>query len=136
MNHIGYDAVTMGNHDIETGHTVYDKWINELKCPVLGANIIESATGKPYLKPYTVISRNGIRTAVIGLVTPAIPYWLNESLWSGMRFESIYESAAYWLNHVMETEKPDIVIGLLHSGWNGGIRTPEYTEDEIGRAHV
>lgn len=133
MNHIGYDAVTMGNHDIETGHTVYDKWINELKCPVLGANIIESATGKPYLKPYTVISRNGIRTAVIGLVTPAIPYWLNESLWSGMRFESIYESAAYWLNHVMETEKPDIVIGLLHSGWNGGIRTPEYTEDEAER---
>ncbi|WP_253952373.1 bifunctional metallophosphatase/5'-nucleotidase [Xylanibacter muris] len=130
INYIGYDAVAMGNHDIETGHAVYDKWINELGCPVLGANIIETATGKPYLKPYTIIDRNGIRTAVIGLITPAIPHWLNESLWSGLRFEKLYETAEYWLNHVMEKEKPDIVIGLFHSGWDGGIKTRDYTEDE------
>ena len=25
LNYMGYDAATVGNHDIETGHSVYDK---------------------------------------------------------------------------------------------------------------
>ena len=37
INYLGYDAQTFGNHDVETGHAVYDKWIKDLKCPTLGA---------------------------------------------------------------------------------------------------
>ena len=33
INYMKYDAQTIGNHDIETGHAVYDKWIGEVKCP-------------------------------------------------------------------------------------------------------
>ena len=68
-NFMRYDVQTMGNHDVETGHDVYDKWVKELKCPMLGANIVSTATGLPYLKPYTVFKRNGIKIAVIGLIT-------------------------------------------------------------------
>lgn len=64
INYMGYDAETIGNHDIETGHSVYDKWINEVKCPMLGANIINTATGKPYLKPYHIINRDGVKIAI------------------------------------------------------------------------
>ncbi|WP_434223295.1 metallophosphoesterase, partial [Xylanibacter caecicola] len=46
INYLGYDAQTIGNHDVETGHAVYDKWINEVKCPVLGANIVRTDNGK------------------------------------------------------------------------------------------
>ena len=35
LNYMKYDAETFGNHDVETGHAVYDKWVGELKCPVL-----------------------------------------------------------------------------------------------------
>ena len=54
VNYMQYDAQTIGNHDMETGHTVYDKWIKEVKCPVLAANVISDETGKPYFKPYTI----------------------------------------------------------------------------------
>ena len=54
VNWMGYDAQTLGNHDVETGHAVYDKWIGELNCPTLGANVIDTPTGKPYLQPYTI----------------------------------------------------------------------------------
>ena len=47
MNYMHYDAATFGNHDVETGHAVYDKWIGELNCPMLGANIIDNKSGKP-----------------------------------------------------------------------------------------
>jgi len=129
VNYMGYNAQTIGNHDIETGHAVYDKWIRELKCPVLGANIIDTKTGKPYVKPYTIIERQGVKIAVIGMLTPAIPNWLNEDLWSGLRFDEMVATARYWMTYLNEHEHPDVVIGLFHSGQEGGIVTDQYEED-------
>lgn len=129
INYMKYDAQTIGNHDIETGHSVYDKWIKEVNCPMLGANIVDTSTGKPYVNPYTIINREGIKIAVIGMLTPAIPNWLNESLWQGLRFDEMVSTAKYWMNYIQENEKPDIVIGLFHSGREGGIKTDSYTED-------
>ena len=129
VNYMGYNAQTIGNHDIETGHAVYDKWIRELKCPVLGANIIDTKTGKPYVKPYTIIERQRVKIAVIGMLTPAIPNWLNEDLWSGLRFDEMVATARYWMTYLNEHEHPDVVIGLFHSGQEGGIVTDQYEED-------
>ena len=129
VNYMGYDAQTVGNHDIETGHPVYDKWIKEVKCPILGANIIDTRTNKPYVHPYTIIKRDGVKVAVLGLLTPAIPNWLKESLWTGLRFDNMVKSAQYWVKHIQTKEKPDVIIGLFHSGREGGIHTPEYDED-------
>lgn len=129
INYMGYDAETVGNHDIETGHDVYDKWANEVACPMLGANVIDKTTGKPYFKPYQMFVRDGVRIAVLGMLTPAIPNWLNENLWQGMRFDDIATSCKQWIAYLKATEKPDIIIGLFHSGWSGGITTPDYEED-------
>lgn len=130
VNYLKYDAETIGNHDIETGHDVYDKWIREVKCPMLGANIIDTNTNKPYIKPYTIFVRDGLRIAVIGMLTPAILNWLCEELWLGLRFENIVKSASFWVNYVKENEHADLVIGLFHSGREGGIKTDEYEEDQ------
>lgn len=116
MNYMRFDAVAVGNHDIEAGHDVYDRWTRQCNFPVLGANVINTKTGRPYFTPYTIIERQGLKIAVIGVVTPSIPSWVPESLWSGMKFDDIQRSAEYWVNLVRNTEKPDIVIGLFHSG--------------------
>lgn len=129
VNYLRYDAQTIGNHDVETGHRVYDKWVSATHCPILGANVIDTKTNKPYLKPYTILKRGGARIAIIGLLTPAIPNWLGENLWSGLRFEEMVTSARQWMRVVKEQEKADIVIGLFHSGKDGGITTPHYKED-------
>ena len=129
VNYLQYDAETIGNHDVETGHAVYDKWTRELNCPLLGANVIDTKTGEPYFKPYTIIERDGVKIAVMGMLTPAIPNWLNEELWKGMRFEEMVSCARKWMRHLKQTEHPDIVIGLFHSGRDGGIVTDTYAED-------
>ena len=125
VNYLKYDAQTFGNHDVETGHAVYDKWIKELNCPVIGANIIDTKTQAPYVKPYIILNREGVKIAVLGMITPAIPNWLAENLWSGLRFENMVTSAKYWMKQLQEKEDPDVVIGLFHSGWDGGIKTEE-----------
>lgn len=130
INYMGYDAETIGNHDIETGHAVYDKWISETKCEMLGANVVDKATRRPYLHPYKIIERCGVRIAVLGMLTPAIPHWLNEQLWQGMHFGDMVESSAYWIKEIKEKEHPDFIIGLFHTGWQGGITTEQYTENQ------
>ena len=129
INYLQYDAQTFGNHDVETGHAVYDKWIKDLNCPTLGANIIDVNTDKPYVAPYTILQRDGVKIAILGMLTPAIPNWLHENLWKGLRFEEMIASTRKWVKVLKEEEKADLIIGLFHSGWEGGITTEQYDED-------
>ena len=138
INYMKYDAETVGNHDIEPGHKVYDKWIREVRCPLLGANIVKETdkngpanpksiyTG---LKPYSVHYKDGVKICIIGLLTPAIPNWLNKSIWKGIEFEEMVSCAKKWMKYIQETEHPDLIFGLFHSGLDGGIDTPEYSEN-------
>ena len=116
MNYLGYDAVAMGNHDIEPGHSVFDKWARECKFPLIAANIISDKTGKPYFKPYHVFHRGGLRVAVLGFTTPAIPQWVPAHLWKGLHFDDILTSAAHWVPLIQQREKPDLLVVLMHSG--------------------
>jgi 2',3'-cyclic-nucleotide 2'-phosphodiesterase/3'-nucleotidase len=116
MNFMGYDAGVVGNHDIEPGHEVYDRLVKEFSFPWMAANAIKNTDGTPYFQPYTIIEKEGVKTAIIGFVTPAIPKWLPEKIWSGMHFEELEASAKKWMAIIKEKEQPDMVIGLLHSG--------------------
>ena len=118
MNYLEYDVAAVGNHDIEAGHKVYDKVKGEFQFPWLAANIIDLRTGQPYFKPYTVIFRQGIKIVVFGMITPGIPKWLPRHLWSGMEFMDMVETAKQWVPKIQEEEKPDLLIGLFHSGFD------------------
>ena len=138
INYMQYDAETVGNHDIEPGHKVYDKWIREVRCPLLGANIVKEEckdgeadpeniyTG---LQPYSVHIKDGVKICVIGMLTPAIPNWLNKSIWKGIEFEEMVGCARKWVKYIQENEQPDLIFGLFHSGKDGGIVTPDYEEN-------
>lgn len=116
MNYMRYDAGTVGNHDIETGHSVYDKFKAEINFPWLAANAINIKSNEPYFKPYTIIERQGIKIAVLGLITPHIPNWLPEKIWEGIAWDDMIETAKKWTKIIDEKEKPDLMVGLFHSG--------------------
>ena len=138
INYMKYDAETVGNHDIEPGHKVYDKWIREVRCPLLGANIVkeEDKNGKANpqsiytgLQPYSTHYIDGVKICIIGMLTPAIPNWLNKSIWKGMEFEEMTSCAKKWIKYLKEVERPDLILGLFHSGKDGGIVTDTYEEN-------
>lgn len=119
LNYMKYDVGTMGNHDVETGHAVYDRWVRQCNFPALGANIVDNKTGKPYLPPYQVIEKEGVKIAILGMITPAIPSWLPEQLWSGLHFEDMEDCARKWVKIIREKENPDVLVGLFHAGPEG-----------------
>lgn len=124
LNYMKYTAANMGNHDIETGRNVFDRWAGDCRFPVLGANIIDTATGKPHFKPYEIVERDHVRIAILGMITPAVPVWLSENLWRGLRFDDMEQTARKWMQIIRRKEKPDLVIGVFHAGqdaqWMGG----------------
>ena len=138
INYMRYDAETVGNHDIEPGHKVYDKWIREVRCPLLGANIVkeECKNGNASLnniyeglKPYSVHYKDGVKICIIGLLTPTIPSWLNHSIWKGIEFEEMVSCARKWVKYIQDYEKPDLLFGIFHSGLDGGIVTDNCAEN-------
>ena len=118
-----YDAVVAGNHDIETGHAVYDRVTAELNAagiPFLAGNAIRNDNGERYFPEYTIIKRNGLKIAVLGYDNTNISAWLNESLWSGMKFHSLTPLVQEDVDRIIAKEKPHAVIVAVHSGNGNG----------------
>ena len=118
-NDLGYDAIVVGNHDIEAGHGVYDRIRRQHHALLLAANAVHTSglkIGKPYFKPYKVIFRDRLRIAVIGMTNANIKAWLSEEKWAGMDFIPISEIAQKWVDKVRKRVNPDLVILAVHSG--------------------
>lgn len=118
--YIGYDAVVVGNHDIETGHKVYDRMVRTMKVPFLAANAIRTDDGKPYFQEYVTLKRHGLNITVIGFTNPNIKGWLSPGLWEGMTFESLIPMAQETVDRVVAKEKSDVVIVAVHAGTGAG----------------
>ncbi|MBO6012363.1 MAG: bifunctional metallophosphatase/5'-nucleotidase [Bacteroidales bacterium] len=125
-NYLGYDAIGVGNHDIEAGEAVYlNRLPQQFQMPWLCANAIDTRTlgpdgdlksGEPMFQPYAVYERNHLKIAVLGMITPHIAAWLPKSLWPNLEFQDMVECAERWVPYIQENEHPDLLIGLFHAG--------------------
>lgn len=126
--YMGYDAVIVGNHDIETGHGVYDRIRKQMSMPFLAANAIRTDDGRPYFQEYAILRRHGLKIALIGFTNPGIPGWLSPELWEGMEFRELIPYAQEVVDRVRREEKPDVVVVAVHGGAgkleNGNIENP------------
>lgn len=120
VDHIGYDAVVVGNHDIETGHPVYDRVDAQMNTPFLAANAIRTDDGKPYFQEYVTLKRHGLRITILGFTNPNIKNWLSPLLWEGMEFKSLLPFVQETVDRVVAQEKSDVVIVAIHAGTGEG----------------
>ena len=121
--YMGYDAVVLGNHDIEAGHPVYDRLAKEMKAegiPLLAGNAIRDDNGERYFPIYTILKRQGLKIAILGYDNANIAGWLPERLWSGMTFESLIPLVQEDVDKVIAKEKPHLVIVAVHSATGTG----------------
>ncbi len=123
VSYMKYDAVAVGNHDIEAGHPIYDKIKAQLAArgiPFLAANAVRTDNGEPYFPPYKIFRRGGLKVAVIGFTNPNMKAWLDEPVWSGIEFKSLIPCLQEWVDRVRAKEHPDLVVALTHSATGEG----------------
>ena len=131
MSYLAYDAVIVGNHDVETGHDVYDRVRRELTVPYLAANAAndrnedgvadmdEDPKNKlvcdSYFLPYCIIDR-GVKVAVVGMTNANIKSWLSSTYWHGMDFQLIHDIAQPLIDKIVAKERPQLLVLAVHSG--------------------
>ncbi|MGB3439229.1 MAG: 5'-nucleotidase C-terminal domain-containing protein [Actinophytocola sp.] len=123
MNAIGYDAVTLGNHEFNYGLPLLAKWIRQMKAPVLGANAVDERTGIPAYLPFTmktmpVHGKRPVRVGVLGLTNPGIAIWDKANVEGKLRFTDLVESAKFWVP-IIRKLGADVVLVTAHAGDNG-----------------
>lgn len=133
LNYMEYDAVTMGNHDVETGKAVYGRLEKQVNMPLICANLVSEKNGKPYFDPYTIIEKEGVRIAVLGMLEPGIERQLPKVLYEGLKTEDMVECAAKWIPVIQKKEKPDLIIGLFHAGADYTYDPAEYKNENASQ---
>ncbi|MBF4460966.1 MULTISPECIES: bifunctional metallophosphatase/5'-nucleotidase [unclassified Rathayibacter] len=132
FNTIGYDAQVVGNHEYNYGLDMLRSYEGQLNAPLLGANVIDVATGEPYHDPYTLIERKidgrDVTVGVLGLVTPGVRVWDKQYVEGVLRFEDMVATAKKWVPIV--EEKADVVVVLAHTG-QGTVADVDYDPADL-----
>jgi 2',3'-cyclic-nucleotide 2'-phosphodiesterase/3'-nucleotidase len=119
MNLLKYDAAALGNHEFNYGIDTLRKWESQLDHPLIGANVVDPATGLPVFKPYVIkklkVKGRKLKVGILGLVTPGVAIWDKANVSGKMNFVGLVEQAK---KYVPELKKKgcDIVIVSAHSG--------------------
>lgn len=124
MNVLGYDAVTLGNHEFNYGLPLLAKWISQLGFPALAANAVNVATGKPAFLPYVIkkvdvgFAAPPLRVGILGLTNPGSAIWDRANVEGKLRFDDMIATAATYVP-IMRARGADIVLISAHGGDSG-----------------
>jgi 2',3'-cyclic-nucleotide 2'-phosphodiesterase/3'-nucleotidase len=114
MNRMGYDAMVVGNHEFNFGLRNLAAARDAARFPWLSANTRTNGTVSPFA-PYLVKTVGGVKVAVVGVTTSAIPEWEKPEHTRGLEWVLPEEGVERSLEE-LESEKPDVVLAAVHGG--------------------
>ena len=130
VNALGYDVITLGNHEFDDGIEHLGRRLVGLKCPVVCSNydFSQFELGK-YVKPYVVLKRGGMRIGIFGMltdITKVVERTIADRL---PKFDDV-ETADRWASYLKNEKKCDIVIALTHLG----LENEDFMDQDLVRA--
>jgi 2',3'-cyclic-nucleotide 2'-phosphodiesterase/3'-nucleotidase len=123
MNAIGYDAITLGNHEWNYGIPFLAAWVNQLDAPVLAANAVDATTGAQAYTPYViktvpVVGGKPVRIGVLGLTNPGVAIWDKGNVEGKQRYLDLVATAKEWVPRIKDAGA-DVVVVTAHAGDSG-----------------
>ena len=117
MNGIGYDAAAIGNHEFDWGVEILVERVADADFAMLGANIYLKDTGRhpEWVRPWTIIERDGVRVGFIGMTTPSTPVVARPSLVADFDFRPISDALDRYIPEV-RAAGADFVVAVMHEG--------------------
>jgi len=123
MNKIGYDAVTLGNHEFDYGMPRMFELMVMLEADVVSSNFVTLSDNKSVFNPYTIITYGDTDIAYIGITTPesltkTSPVTFmneNDEFIYGFSQSAVYEPVQKSID-AAKAEGADVIIALSHLG--------------------
>jgi len=118
MNMVGYDALTIGNHEFDILQEELGKTLEKANFPILTCNVIDTRTGEIpwYAFPYTIVNRLGLRIGIIGFTTTDTKQMSFPENIRNIDFLNAKETVSKYVKILREEENVDLVIVLGHAG--------------------
>ena len=117
MNEMGYDAVTIGNHEFDFGLDNMARLFKAAKFPVVCSNYDFADTElKDIVKPYIVLKRQGVKIGVFALC-PKMKGLVAQANYGPLQYLDPIEVAQQMVDVLRNREKCDLVICLSHLVW-------------------
>ncbi|MBR1706594.1 MAG: metallophosphoesterase [Bacteroidales bacterium] len=117
LNALGYDVVTLGNHEFDNWLDDLGRRLSSLEMPVVVCNYDFSPfeAGK-YITPYAIVEKAGLKIGVLGVLCNL------KDMVSGDVAERVPEfdlvpTVQHWADYLRDDEKCDLVIALTHIGY-------------------
>lgn len=114
MSRMGYDAMVLGNHELNYGLASLGAARREASFPWLSANTVAGGAVEPFA-PYLLKTLAGVKLAVIGVTTAAIPQWEKPENIRGLAWLQP-EAAVSRALDALAAEKPDVILAAVHGG--------------------
>ena len=112
---IGYDAMALGNHEFDNPPDVLMKQKQWAVFPFLSANTVKKSTGKPLFDDFKIWDFDGLKVAVIGLITADTPELVIATNVEKLEFKDPVEVAKSTVPKLRK--KAAVVIALAHMGF-------------------
>ena len=126
MSAIGYDAMTVGNHEYEFGWDVLNKARSEARFPWLSANTYKKGTDETYFQPFIIKQVNTVRIGILGLTTPGMPSLDDPArYYSKIEVRDPVNEAKKWTGVLREKERVDLVVIAMHMGLEADLQAGE-----------
>lgn len=123
MNEIGFDSMTIGNHEFDWGESTLISMKEQMNFPLLGINVFyEDENGgntenRPsYLAPSTIVKKEGIKVGIIGSIMPNIDNSIIATIADDFYFDTSKKLIKEEANRLRNDENCDIVVLSAHDG--------------------
>ena len=117
INAMGYDCITLGNHELDEGIESLAERLSKVKCPVVCANCVFPDILQQYVTPTTVIERGGMRIGIIGMESDIATMVAAPTAQRIRQLDNL-ETITKWTKHLREEEKCNFIILLSHLGYD------------------
>lgn len=121
MNQIGYDYVTLGNHDFNYGIAHLEAYLCDLRAVCLCANIYDRRRRLP-IRPWAVHTLpNGLRVGLTGVCTHYVTRWERPETLAELHIEPPLPAARRALEAMRG--QADVTVCLYHGGFERDLQT-------------
>lgn len=123
MNYLKYDAMVVGNHEFNFGAKNLSRARSEARFPFLSANTNVAAGAGKAFDAYLMKVVDGVKVAIVGLTTPAVPMWEEPANIGGFTFSALEPAAAASVADLRKKHQPGLVIVAAHAGLGRDLKT-------------
>lgn len=128
MNRMGYDAITLGNHEFDNGVDTLATILKNAQFAVVSANYNVSGTPlEGIVKPYTVLTRAGVRVGILGVgVNPE--GLIAAKNFAPVRYIEPFAAAQKAATELKTKHHCDLIICLSHLGTDTDEKLAQQTQ--------